>query len=280
MCRYVVHTSPCGHSRRGGYHPHLRMTPNDHGLPAGCACLQGWQFPLVVLDEGSQCCEPECLVPLVKGCRHLVAVGDHHQLPPVCKSQEAAGAGLGTSLFERLMGAGVPSCMLQVAGGQGPGVGVGGGGVAGHQTGKGAEVQWWGEVAQVFWQLIGKRGTCFTSNNACTKLLPCISSVRGIPLPWWLVHVTHTLCALYCDATVSTQNTSPRDSPWSHPLPGTISHAPRPVCFPQPPLLWRGTPGWRHPSPAPGAAAALAGAGDAAGVFGHGRARGDSGGEQ
>jgi superfamily I DNA and/or RNA helicase len=76
--------------------------------------MQGVSFPFVVLDEGSQCSEPESLIPLVKGCQQLVLVGDHCQLPPVCQSEEAGRAGLAVSLFERLIKAGVPSCMLQV----------------------------------------------------------------------------------------------------------------------------------------------------------------------
>ncbi|GLC67816.1 hypothetical protein PLESTF_000610500 [Pleodorina starrii] len=81
---------------------------------AGGDQLQDLSFPLVVLDEGSQCCEPEALIPLVKGCRHAVLVGDHCQLPPVVQSERAAAGGLGRSLFERLMTAGVPASMLQV----------------------------------------------------------------------------------------------------------------------------------------------------------------------
>ncbi|KAG2448507.1 hypothetical protein HYH02_006398 [Chlamydomonas schloesseri] len=87
---------------------------------AGGDALQDLSFGLVVLDEGSQCCEPESLIPLVKASRHAVLVGDHCQLPPVCQSEEAGRAGLSLSLFERLMRAGVPACMLQVGcGGRG-----------------------------------------------------------------------------------------------------------------------------------------------------------------
>jgi superfamily I DNA and/or RNA helicase len=50
----------------------------------------------------------------MKGCRRVVLVGDHKQLPPVVKSSQAAAGGLGMSLFERLMGLGAPSAMLQV----------------------------------------------------------------------------------------------------------------------------------------------------------------------
>ncbi|GIL65859.1 hypothetical protein Vafri_19506, partial [Volvox africanus] len=81
---------------------------------AGGDMLQDLSFPLVVLDEGSQCCEPEALIPLVKSCRHAVLVGDHCQLPPTVQSERAAAAGLGKSLFERLMEARVPASMLQV----------------------------------------------------------------------------------------------------------------------------------------------------------------------
>jgi regulator of nonsense transcripts 1 len=50
----------------------------------------------------------------MKGSQHVVLVGDHKQLPPVIKSREAEGGGLGKSLFERLMRLGAPSAMLQV----------------------------------------------------------------------------------------------------------------------------------------------------------------------
>jgi superfamily I DNA and/or RNA helicase len=80
---------------------------------AGSDMLAGATFPLVVLDEASQAAEPEALIPLTRGAEHVVHVGDHLQLPPVCNS-EAAAAGLAVSLFERLMVAGVPSAMLQV----------------------------------------------------------------------------------------------------------------------------------------------------------------------
>jgi hypothetical protein len=50
-------------------------------------------------------CRPEALIPLMKGCRRVVVV---------VKSSQAAAGGLGQSLFERLMGLGAPSAMLQV----------------------------------------------------------------------------------------------------------------------------------------------------------------------
>ncbi|KAG1677719.1 hypothetical protein FOA52_001031 [Chlamydomonas sp. UWO 241] len=81
---------------------------------AGSDQLQDMHFALVVLDEGSQCSEPESLIPLAKGAAHVVLVGDHFQLPPVVACEAAGRAGLSLSLFERLIGAGVPSAMLQV----------------------------------------------------------------------------------------------------------------------------------------------------------------------
>ena len=50
----------------------------------------------------------------VQGASHVVLVGDHFQLPPVVKSKQAQNAGLGLSLFERLMEHGVPAALLQV----------------------------------------------------------------------------------------------------------------------------------------------------------------------
>lgn len=63
--------------------------------------------------------EPASLIPLMKGVsclmpstaplvlnrlqsQHVALIGDHKQLPPVIKSQEAQSNGLGISLFERL----------------------------------------------------------------------------------------------------------------------------------------------------------------------------------
>lgn len=61
------------------------------------------RFDLVVIDEACQSTEPGCWIPLLRGDR-LVLAGDHCQLPPTVVSQEAAAAGFGASLFERLIG--------------------------------------------------------------------------------------------------------------------------------------------------------------------------------
>ncbi|KAL6758947.1 P-loop containing nucleoside triphosphate hydrolase protein, partial [Haematococcus lacustris] len=83
-------------------------------IGAGGPELEGFSFPLLVLDEGSQASEPEALVPIMKGTHQVIIVGDHKQLPPTILSQEAAEQGLGVSLFERMMEAGVPSTLLGV----------------------------------------------------------------------------------------------------------------------------------------------------------------------
>jgi regulator of nonsense transcripts 1 len=58
---------------------------------------------------------PEALVPIMKGTRRLVLVGDHKQLPPVVQSEQAKAGGLQLSLFQRLLDLGAPRAMLQVS---------------------------------------------------------------------------------------------------------------------------------------------------------------------
>ncbi len=58
----------------------------------------------VLVDESTQATEPECLIPILTGAKQLVLVGDHCQLGPVVVAKAAAKAGLGQSLFERLVG--------------------------------------------------------------------------------------------------------------------------------------------------------------------------------
>ncbi|KAL1524177.1 hypothetical protein AB1Y20_019086 [Prymnesium parvum] len=59
-------------------------------------------FDLVVIDEAAQALEASCWVALLRG-RRAVLAGDHQQLPPVVKSEEAAARGFGVTLFERLL---------------------------------------------------------------------------------------------------------------------------------------------------------------------------------
>jgi superfamily I DNA and/or RNA helicase len=60
------------------------------------------RFDLAVIDEACQSVEPGCWIPLLR-CDRVVLAGDHCQLPPTVVSREAADAGFGVSLFERLM---------------------------------------------------------------------------------------------------------------------------------------------------------------------------------
>lgn len=57
---------------------------------------------------------PECMIPLVLGCKQVVLVGDHQQLGPVIMNKKAARAGLTQSLFERLVVLGNRPIRLQV----------------------------------------------------------------------------------------------------------------------------------------------------------------------
>lgn len=70
---------------------------------AGNFKLQNLTFSAVLIDEVTQASEPECLIPLVHGCKQVVFVGDHQQLGPVILNSKAADAGLNKSLFERLI---------------------------------------------------------------------------------------------------------------------------------------------------------------------------------
>ncbi|KAI8376540.1 RNA helicase-domain-containing protein [Radiomyces spectabilis] len=71
-------------------------------------------FRTVLMDEATQASEPECMIPLVLGCKQAVLVGDHQQLGPVIMNKKAARAGLCQSLFERLVILGIRPIRLQV----------------------------------------------------------------------------------------------------------------------------------------------------------------------
>ncbi|KAJ1513600.1 ATP-dependent helicase NAM7 [Coelomomyces lativittatus] len=81
---------------------------------AGDGRLKGLRFLSVLVDESTQATEPECLIPLVKGAKQVVLVGDHQQLGPVVMNKKAAQAGLTQSLFERLVLLGLRPLRLQV----------------------------------------------------------------------------------------------------------------------------------------------------------------------
>ncbi|CAG5115158.1 unnamed protein product [Candidula unifasciata] len=81
---------------------------------AGDPRLARLQFSSVLIDESTQATEPECMIPVVLGCRQLILVGDHCQLGPVVMCKKAARAGLSQSLFERLVVLGIRPIRLQV----------------------------------------------------------------------------------------------------------------------------------------------------------------------
>jgi regulator of nonsense transcripts 1 len=72
------------------------------------------KFRNVLIDESTQSAEPECMIPLVLGCKQVVLVGDHQQLGPVIMNKKAAKAGLSQSLFERLVNLKLRPLMLNI----------------------------------------------------------------------------------------------------------------------------------------------------------------------
>ena len=81
---------------------------------AGDPRLSKMKFRNVLIDESTQSAEPECMIPLVLGCKQVVFVGDHQQLGPVIMNKIAAKAGLNQSLFERLIHLGTKPHMLKM----------------------------------------------------------------------------------------------------------------------------------------------------------------------
>ncbi len=57
-------------------------------------------FDTVVIDEAGQALEPACWIPILKA-KKLVLAGDHCQLPPTIKSDEAGRNGLRVTLLEK-----------------------------------------------------------------------------------------------------------------------------------------------------------------------------------
>lgn len=81
---------------------------------AGDPRLSNFRFRQVLIDEATQATEPECLIPIVQGAKHVVMVGDHCQLGPVVMNKKAANAGLNQSLFDRLLSLGHRPFRLRV----------------------------------------------------------------------------------------------------------------------------------------------------------------------
>ena len=81
---------------------------------AGSDILERFSFQACLIDEATQATEPATIIPLTKGCKQVVLIGDQNQLPPTIISREAEAAGLGESLFERFIRAGIRTYMLKV----------------------------------------------------------------------------------------------------------------------------------------------------------------------
>ncbi|AYL96085.1 AAA domain-containing protein [Mucilaginibacter celer] len=58
------------------------------------------KFHTAIIDEAGQSLEPACWIPILKA-EKLILAGDHLQLPPTIKSQQAAKDGLSTTLLEK-----------------------------------------------------------------------------------------------------------------------------------------------------------------------------------
>lgn len=62
--------------------------------------LRGKKFKTAFIDEAGQALEPACWIPILRSERVIFA-GDHLQLPPTIKSNEASRSGLAETLFEK-----------------------------------------------------------------------------------------------------------------------------------------------------------------------------------
>lgn len=63
--------------------------------------LDDIRFDTVIIDEVSQALDPECWNAILRA-KRVFLVGDHMQLPPTVKSQEARNLGLETTLLDKL----------------------------------------------------------------------------------------------------------------------------------------------------------------------------------
>lgn len=82
----------------------------------GCShpVLRGRKYRTAFIDEAGQALEPACWIPLLR-CERVVFAGDHQQLPPTIKSNDAAKEGLAVTLFEKgILKHPVKAKMLQV----------------------------------------------------------------------------------------------------------------------------------------------------------------------
>jgi hypothetical protein len=128
LLRFCIDRPPSSYSSSGGKEQHgsnpaqafkERMKALKKAQIVCCTCigsggdiLDAMTFDRVLVDEATQATEPAVLVPLMRGCRQLVLVGDHCQLPPTVLSTRAEEEGHGVPLFSRMVACGVPPFML------------------------------------------------------------------------------------------------------------------------------------------------------------------------
>jgi len=118
LLRYCIDRPGQGGGGRGGsFKEKMKLLKNAQivcctCIGSGSDIVDGMHFDRVLVDEATQATEPAVLVPLNRGCRQLVLLGDHCQLPPTVLSTRAEEEGLGVPLFSRMVACGVPPYML------------------------------------------------------------------------------------------------------------------------------------------------------------------------
>ncbi|MFZ1705437.1 MAG: AAA domain-containing protein [Saprospiraceae bacterium] len=82
-------------------------------ISASHSLIEKLYFDTVIIDEASQALEPECWVAMLKAKRVILA-GDHLQLPPTVKSQEAIKKGLEITILDIMAESLAESSLLNV----------------------------------------------------------------------------------------------------------------------------------------------------------------------
>jgi hypothetical protein len=83
-------------------------------IGVGSYLMEDLQFDLVLVDEATQAVEPSAMIPITRGAKQLVMIGDQAQLPPTVKCPAAVMRGLDISIFDRLIGNGLQCHVLDV----------------------------------------------------------------------------------------------------------------------------------------------------------------------
>lgn len=65
--------------------------------------VRNLKYQTIVIDEAGQALEPACWIPILKA-QKVILAGDHFQLSPTIKSNEASKNGLGNTLLEKTAG--------------------------------------------------------------------------------------------------------------------------------------------------------------------------------